>query len=94
MTDEKKHEKIMDDVEPHIALANAIIMQACKDYRKTYRLHIRTYRPGDKPDEKLEELEKFFRSDWYRTLTSVDGEYLMKLIREDVLKNDTKGIRK
>ena len=85
MPKEKKYEKIFDDVEPHVALANAIVLQACKDYRKTYRLHIRTYRVGDKPDEKLAELEKFFRSAWYRTLTDIDGELLMKRIREEVL---------
>ena len=85
MPTEKKYEKIFDNVEPQVALANAIVLQACKDYRKTYRLHIRTYRVGDKPDEKLAELERFFRSAWYRTLTDIDGEMLMKRIREDVL---------
>ena len=85
MPTEKKYEKIFDNVEPHVALANAIVLQACKDYRKTYRLHIRTYRVGDKPDEKLAELERFFRSAWYRTLTDIDGEMLMKRIREEVL---------
>ena len=85
MPTEKKYEKIFDDVEPQVALANAIVLQACKDYRKTYRLHIRTYRVGDKPDEKLAELERFFRSAWYRTLTDIDGEMLMKRIREEVL---------
>ena len=85
MPTEKKYEKIFDNVEPHVALANAIVLQACKDYRKTYRLHIRTYRVGDKPDEKLAELERFFRSSWYRTLTDIDGEMLMKRIREEVL---------
>ena len=74
----------MTDVDPNVALANGIVLQACKDYRKYYRLHLRTYRIGDKPNEKLAELEKFFRSEWYKTLTSVDGEYVMKRIREDV----------
>lgn len=91
MTEDNKNEKLMDDLEPHVALANAIVMQACKDYRKTYRLHIRTYRVGDKPDEKLAELEKFFRSDWYRALTDLDGEYLMKRIREEVLASEAKS---
>lgn len=88
------NEKLMDDLEPHVALANAIVMQACKDYRKTYRLHIRTYRVGEKSDDKLEELEKFFRSAWYRTLTDIDGEHLMKQIREEVLAREKKMKRK
>lgn len=90
MTEDNKNEKLMDDLEPHVALANAIVMQACKDYRKTYRLHIRTYRVGDKSDDNLAELEKFFRSDWYRALTDLDGEYLMKRIREEVLPTEAK----
>ena len=77
MTEDNKNEKLMDDLEPHVALANAIVMQACKDYRKT--------------DEKLAEFEKFFRSDWYRALTDLDGEYLMKRIREEVLASEAKS---
>ena len=84
MTKENTKDIVMNDVDPYVALANGIILQACKDYRKYYRLHLRTYRIGDKPNEKLEELEKFFRSERYKTLTSVDGEYVMKRIREDV----------
>ena len=84
MTKENNKDVLMTDEDPYIALANGIVLQACKDYRKYYRLHLRTYRIGDKPNEKLEELEKFFRSEWYKTLTSVDGEYVMKRIREDV----------
>lgn len=85
MTSENIKEKEMDDLEPHLMLANAIVLQACKDYRRAYKIHVRTYRPGVKPDDKLEELERFFRSEWYRTLTSVDGEYLMKRIKMEVL---------
>lgn len=84
MTKQNTKEVLMNDVDPYVALANGIVLQACKDYRKYYRLHLRTYRIGDNPNEKLAELEKFFRSDWYKTLTSVDGEYVMKRIREDV----------
>ena len=84
MTKQNNKDVLMTDVDPYVALANGIVLQACKDYRKYYRLHLRTYRIGDKPNEKLAELEKFFRSEWYKTLTSVDGEYVMKRIREDV----------
>jgi len=72
------------DVDPYKNLANAIIIQATEDYRSAYKRHIRCYRCGDKTNPELEELERFFRSEWYRTLTSVDGEYLMKRIREEV----------
>lgn len=84
MTKQNAKDVLMTDVDPYVALANGIILQACKDYRKYYRLHLRTYRIGDKPNEKLLAVEKFFRSEWYKSLTSVDGEYVMKRIREDV----------
>lgn len=69
---------------PYENLANAIIIQACKDYRKAYKRYLRRYRSTDKPDEELVELENFFRSDWYNTLTSIDGEYIMARIRKEV----------
>jgi hypothetical protein len=69
---------------PYENLANAIIIQACKDYRKAYKRYLRRYRSTDKPDEELVELENFFRSDWYNTLTSIDGEYIMSRIRKEV----------
>lgn len=69
---------------PYENLANAIIIQACKDYRKAYKRYLRRYRSTDKPDAELVELERFFRSDWYKNLTAVDGEYLMDRIKKEV----------
>ena len=69
---------------PYENLANAIIIQACKDFRRAYKRYLRRYRSSDKPDAELLELESFFRSDWYKTLTAVDGEYLMDRIKKEV----------
>ena len=74
----------MKHFDPYENLANAIIIQACKDFRRTYKRYLRRYRSSDKPDAELLELESFFRSDWYKTLTSVDGEYLMDRIKKEV----------
>ncbi|MBR4043484.1 MAG: hypothetical protein IKJ10_02400 [Bacteroidaceae bacterium] len=74
----------MKHFEPYENLANAIIIQACKDFRRAYKRYLRRYRSSDKPDTELLELESFFRSDWYKTLTSVDGEYLMDRIKKEV----------
>ena len=63
-------------------LANAIVLLAVKDYRETlrrWRLH-----PEKKAymDEKIE-CERFFHSNWFSTLTSIDPEVLIsKLIQE------------
>lgn len=32
----------------------------------------------------VDEIERFFRSDWYCTLTSVDGEMLIRRLREEI----------
>ena len=69
---------------PYENLANAIIIQACKDYRKAYKRYLRRYRSTDKPDSELVELELFFRSAWYKCLTAIDGEYLMDRINKEV----------
>ena len=64
-------------------LANAIIIQAVKDYRnalKTLKRYPR-YEPAKKV---VVEVEEFFRSEWYRTLTSVDADMLMRKIRREI----------
>ena len=57
--------------DPYENLAQAIILQAVKDYR----LH---------DDEKeLASIERFFRSDWFGVLTSVDPELLIARLRKE-----------
>ena len=63
-------------------LANAIILLAVKDYRRALKLlsknpHSRSAMVA------VNEMERFFRSDWYETLTSVDGEMLIRKLREE-----------
>ena len=63
-------------------LANAIILLAVKDYRLALKLlsknpHSRSAMVA------VNEMERFFRSDWYETLTSVDGEMLIRKLREE-----------
>ena len=50
-------------------LANAIILQAMKDYVDGYR---------------TEECRKFFKSDWFKTLTNIDGDYIIKLCNSGI----------
>lgn len=56
---------------PYKSLANAIVLRAVADYRMT----------DDRM--KLEEIERFFRSDFFSFLTSIDGETLFKKLREE-----------
>lgn len=62
----------------YLDLANAIVTQAANDYRDALnRNHPR----------RLLEIEKFFRSKWYRILTKVDGEYLIEKLKKEHIEN-------
>ncbi|ERT57149.1 hypothetical protein [Megasphaera vaginalis (ex Srinivasan et al. 2021)] len=69
-------------IDPYENLACAIILQAVKDYRAA-RKKLK-HNPKNK-DAKLmaEDLERFFRSDWYTSLTSFDGEMLLTKLKEE-----------
>ena len=69
--------------EPYQNLANAIILMAVKDYRDALKKLMKRARYGPAQDLK-NEVERFFRSDWYRELTSVDGEILIKKLQAEV----------
>lgn len=58
-------------------LANAIILQAVKDYRDALN-------ELQKARAMMDDCEKFFRSSWYQTLTSVDGEMLIQKLKAEV----------
>jgi len=69
--------------EPYEQLANAIILQAVKDYRDALKKLKK--RPRYEPaKDMIDEVERFFHSDWYRELTSVDGNFLIKKLRSEV----------
>ena len=85
--------KIKEEVhyDPYEELGNAIVIQACNDYKKAYKQSLRRSGIVGETDEELAELEEFFRSDWYKQLTEVDGEYLMERLRNEVLKQEKKS---
>ena len=64
-------------------LANAIVIQAAKDYRKALKT-LKRYPRYEPAKAVVAEVEEFFRSDWYRMLTSVDAEMLMRKIRREM----------
>lgn len=68
--------------DPYENLANAIVLQAVKDYRDALKRLKK--KPGNQAAMSVAmECERFFRSGWYKTLTSVDGEYLIQKLREE-----------
>lgn len=63
-------------------LAEAIVVAACKDYRKAYRRHL--VRPNDETATTLNYMRRFFRSDWFNVLTSLDGEVILARLEDEV----------
>lgn len=51
-------------------LANAIIVQACRDYEEEY------YR---------DDVEVFLKGEWFKTITDLDGETILKELKNRVI---------
>ena len=82
--------------ENYAALAVAIIAQGIKDYETVLkRLYVER-----NPHERIKQytmkadVEFFFHSDWYDTLTSLDPDYLLKRTRDIATRSIKQEIRK
>ncbi len=64
------------------ALCNAIIVRACEDYRLAIK--------KGRTDVKKEVL-KFFHSAWFRMLTDVNADYIIKRLDEECRKEQEEG---
>ena len=63
-------------MDPYQELANAIVLRAVEDYRLT------------DDEQELEEIERFFRSDWFGVLTKLDPDLLIKRLRKEKKANE------
>ena len=70
-------------MDPYEKLANAIILQAVKDYRAARRKLKRNPR-NHLAQAEIDSIERFFRSSWYGCLTEVEGEMLIRKLKEEV----------
>lgn len=73
-------------------LANAIVMQAVQDYRQaaTNIKKAKSEKIIMLAKKDISECEMFFKSDFFKVFTRVDGEYLLEQLR----KEDGSGIKK
>ena len=69
-------------------LANAIILPAVAYYRVALK-KIKAHPKDRKAIDEALEIERFFRSGWYQQLTSVDGEYLIKRLQDEVRQSES-----
>ena len=63
-------------------LANAIILQAVKDYRTALKCLSRNSRNRQAESDK-NEVERFFRSPWFGTLTKLDPDALICSLQKE-----------
>lgn len=80
---DRGRQKHMSDITNYENLANAIILQAVKDYRMALKSLKANPRNRTAMADK-DEIERFFRSGWFSVLTSVDGEKLILSLQMEV----------
>ena len=64
-------------------LANAIILQAVKDYREALSA-VRNNPKSVSANRDIYDCESFFMSGWFSALTELDGETLIRKLKEEV----------
>ena len=73
---------MMDDYEK---LANAIVLQAAKDYRFALKILVK-HPHTDSALYTKREVESFFRSGLFSMLTAIDSEMLIQKLNEEVVR--------
>lgn len=63
-------------------LANAIILQTVKDWRAARR-KLKRKSQNESARIELRNCERFFHSEWFTTLTNVDGAVILRKLYEE-----------
>lgn len=69
---------------PYEELANAIILQAVKEYKLSLKALGRYPRDSNASYRKWE-IEQFLRSKWFKELTDADAEFIINRLKEEYL---------
>ena len=70
-------------MDPYQNLANAIVLQAVRDYRSALQ-RIRNNPQDREAKEERKSLLRFFHSRWFTCLTDVNPEYLIERLEKEV----------
>lgn len=86
-----KHHTIGREKGPEITgyedLANAIVLKAVRDYQHALvNLHKNPY--DSHAESRKKECIRFFNSEWCKMLTSIDGDKLESIAREQIIERD------
>ena len=80
---EKCEESHCSSIESYECLANAIILQAVEEYRAAI-IQIKENPQNNEMKNEVLRIERFFRSGWFSVLTSIDGEYLIRMLKAEI----------
>lgn len=69
---------------PYANLANAIVLQAVKDFRKYIKVVKRNGRNKEQAIREMRKIVEFIKSPWFRVLTNLDPQILLKKLEEEV----------
>ncbi len=70
-------------IEGYQNLANAIILQAVKDFRPAYR-RLKRYPNDQWAQDRVRETVTFFHSQYFELLTNLDGPWLLNRIMKEM----------
>lgn len=81
----KNTEKHLDEYpkNPYEVLAHEIILSAVRDYRKALK-KLKKDSECERALSTKRACERFFRSSWYRVLTNLDCEIIIKGIQKEI----------
>lgn len=76
-------------------LGNAVVLQAVADWRNSFRYIMKHHGSNSERIKhrvilaraRKDECERFFRSEWFKMLTNLDGEALLANLKKDILLN-------
>lgn len=67
---------------PWQELATSIVLRAVEDYRMALRdIPVNNY---TSPAQTIRECTMFFRSEWFKILSNLDGEFIMRKLKEEL----------
>lgn len=66
------------------SLANAIILQAIKDFRKCLKIVKKNGRKKEHALKEMQDIVEFIKSPWFKILTNLEPEILLKKLKEEV----------
>lgn len=69
--------------DPYENLAQAIIMQAVKDYRRA-RHKLNTHPKSISAAREVADCERFFKSGWFTELSGLDGSIILQKLKEEI----------